>query len=75
MSDRRLTESQRKALLWLSPEAWCGGAGREVSAALGSLCLFHPELVTKSWEVTERGHRHLRYKLTDLGIAERATIA
>lgn len=72
---RHFTEPQRKALLWLTPGSECGGAPREVSAALASLALYHRDLVTKAWRRTERGRRYLTYKLTDAGVAARAGIA
>lgn len=72
MVDRRLTEPQRKALFWLIPSQVCGDAPRDVSAALHSLCLFHPDLATCSYKETPRGRRYVAYELTELGTAERA---
>jgi hypothetical protein len=69
------TDAQRKALRWLTPGYECGGAPREVSAAIGSLRLYHPDLVTRKVETNERGgQRWIRYKLTEAGIAARAKV-
>jgi hypothetical protein len=54
MRERRLTEPQRKALLWLVPGKVCGDAPRSVSAALSSLHLYHRDLVSRSLKKTER---------------------
>jgi hypothetical protein len=75
MSDRRLTEPQRKALLWLVPGKVCGNAPRNMSAALNSLRLFHPDLVAHSYEQTPLGRTYVAYQLTEAGIAERAEAA
>lgn len=75
MSERRFTEPQRKAILWLVPGQVCGAAPRVVSAALNSLTLYHPDLVTSGWKKTPRGRAFLAYELTDLGAVERASLA
>jgi hypothetical protein len=67
-----LTDNQRKALLWLVPGQTCGDAPRNVSAALNSLRLYHPELVTSELKETPRGRRFLGYELTEAGASERA---
>lgn len=75
MSERRFTEPQRKAILWLVPGQICGDAPKTVSAALNSLRLYHPDLVTSGWKQTPRGRTFLAYELTELGSIERAALA
>jgi hypothetical protein len=72
MRERRLTEPQRKALLWLVPGKVCGDAPRSVSAALSSLHLYHRDLVSRSLKKTERGRTFTAWELTAVGVAERA---
>lgn len=73
--DRNLTAAQKKALLWLTPEATNYDAPRSVSAALQSLCLSHKDLATSSYENTPRGRRVVAYRLTPLGTEIRASLA
>lgn len=72
MSKRQFTDAQRRALHWLEPSDECRDAPRSVSAALGSLVLYHSELVATEWKKTPRGRRYLAYTLTPLGDRERA---
>lgn len=72
MSNRRYTDAQKRALHWLVPNSECSGAPRDVSAALGSLALYHRDLVTTEWKKTPRGRTYLAYTLTALGERERA---
>lgn len=68
---RPMTENQRKALFWLVPGQVCGDAPREVSAALKSLHLSHPDLVTRAYKETPRGRTFIAYELTGAGIVSR----
>jgi hypothetical protein len=72
--DRNLTPAQRKALLWLTPDARNYDAPRAVSAALQSLCLSHKDLATCSYEQTPRGRQIVAYRLTPLGAEIRASL-
>lgn len=74
-TERRFTEPQRKALLWLTPGQSCGDAPRSVSAALNSLKLYHGDLVTAGWATTPRGRTYLAFTLTEMGVAARALLA
>ncbi len=73
MTGAKLTEAQKRALLWLPADgAWTlKESTRDVSAALGSLTLYHRDLARSGWLKTPRGRRYLAFRLTPAGIAAR----
>lgn len=71
----RLTDAQRRALLWLPGDgAWTTKLDRSVSAAVDSLSLYHRTLIEVEWRKSPRGGYRLclQYRLTPAGIARRA---
>ncbi len=74
MSDRCFTAAQLRALRWLPADgSWRIKPNRSVAAALNSLCLYHRDLAVSAFgDFGTRGGRCWRFRLTDLGIDERA---
>ncbi len=70
MSEVRLTDAQKRAIIWLAPDAEAE-ADRTVSSALQSATLYHPGLVQSAWRKTPRGRNYLAYRLTGQGCVVR----
>lgn len=68
--ERRLTNSQLKALAWLPADgSWTIQSPGRLSAAINSLTLFHKDLAEAEWgDFGPRGGRCLRLRLTRQGV-------
>ena len=64
----RFTPSQRRALLWLPSDGSATTAPRDISSALGSLMIYHPDLAECGLAV--KGPQRYGYWLTKAGIEE-----
>ena len=73
LTEIKFTEPQLRALLWLPGDGSWSRKPREISAAVDSLCLYHPKLAeTRSGPYAPRGGYITQAHLTEAGLIERA---